>query len=478
VWPLGIPNPAFPITARRHSARIAYTRAGADHFRLAPVVDAPPEEEADFAEEDDVFPEVLDPPPPPFTEPTPAACVFPCAWCCCCCCGKAGRAIAHSAATCPCSVSIAKGRGREKSPLFLSHRRAVVVLPFSVLYFLKTLLFTFCLLFFRSSSLFFTEARENLCCGIGATARLSLACGVAPWPPLLLFFGGAGRKAGTLAKAASSKTMACAMPDATARLERLAERIVRLSGLVGDRRYRLRMYRGVVVGEELTKWLVASGEVSTMEEAEEIGTNLVRGGLLRHVADDHVFKNAFLFYRFELPASVDAGPGEQVHADEDGPRLVEDPPAQTVIDCAAMSGYLLKKGTLLWNRRFVVIDQPHQRMLIYDNETSPKPRCVVRLHTGRVDVGDLGDCKKGNYCFKITDALQGKTHVLCSENSKQQEEWIQALIDSGTQFLEEEFDVGERSIFDFKVRDINDMEIDLGETFGGQVALVVNAASF
>ena len=64
-----------------------------------------------------------------------------------------------------------------------------------------------------------------------------------------------------------------------------------------DRRHLLRVYPRCFLGREAVDWLV-DREQMTRAEAVALGRRLVAHGLVRHVLDEHDFKDAPLFYRF------------------------------------------------------------------------------------------------------------------------------------------------------------------------------------
>jgi len=82
---------------------------------------------------------------------------------------------------------------------------------------------------------------------------------------------------------------------------RLAALVARMRGPDGlaivDRRHLLRVYPRCFLGREAVDWLV-DREQMTRAEAVALGQRLVAHGLVRHVLDEHDFKDAPLFYRF------------------------------------------------------------------------------------------------------------------------------------------------------------------------------------
>ena len=86
----------------------------------------------------------------------------------------------------------------------------------------------------------------------------------------------------------------------------LWERMRSSGGLdVRDRIHRLRSYGECFVGREAVDWLVRHQRVGR-EEAVRLGQRLAALGLIRHVLDEHDFKDAELFYRLQPTDARDA----------------------------------------------------------------------------------------------------------------------------------------------------------------------------
>jgi hypothetical protein len=61
----------------------------------------------------------------------------------------------------------------------------------------------------------------------------------------------------------------------------------------------LRLYPKCFVGEECVDWIIAHTDIEVRQKAVELGNIMHRYKLLHHVTFDHVFKDEFLFYRFQ-----------------------------------------------------------------------------------------------------------------------------------------------------------------------------------
>jgi EAL domain-containing protein (putative c-di-GMP-specific phosphodiesterase class I) len=129
---------------------------------------------------------------------------------------------------------------------------------------------------------------------------------------------------------AASMPSGLAVPVRNASVDALAnqlwERMRSTGGLdVRDRIHRLRTYNRCFVGREAVDWLVRHQRTSRAE-AVRLGQRLAALGLIRHVLDEHDFKDADLFYR--LHAAEASGAQGDAHATDlrqsirgsDGPR--------------------------------------------------------------------------------------------------------------------------------------------------------------
>jgi len=64
------------------------------------------------------------------------------------------------------------------------------------------------------------------------------------------------------------------------------------------RKYRMKQYPNVFVGNEAVDFLVARGHAVNRAHAVAIGEEIRLKGSFSHVFDDHAFKDEFLFYHF------------------------------------------------------------------------------------------------------------------------------------------------------------------------------------
>jgi hypothetical protein len=67
---------------------------------------------------------------------------------------------------------------------------------------------------------------------------------------------------------------------------------------VVDRTYNLTTYKKCFIGTEAVDWLITSGAVASVEDAIALGNLIFKARLIRQVANEHAFENAYLFYRW------------------------------------------------------------------------------------------------------------------------------------------------------------------------------------
>ncbi|EDQ86445.1 uncharacterized protein MONBRDRAFT_33845 [Monosiga brevicollis MX1] len=100
--------------------------------------------------------------------------------------------------------------------------------------------------------------------------------------------------------------------------------------MIKDRDYGARTFRRCFIGRELVPWLIVQELCRDKEDALALGSLLLQQGFIRHVTDDHDFKEDYLFYRFcvddlqapDALAGDEAGLRE-VHMNIEGVRIDE-----------------------------------------------------------------------------------------------------------------------------------------------------------
>uniref|UniRef100_A0A7S3LJY5 DEP domain-containing protein n=1 Tax=Aplanochytrium stocchinoi TaxID=215587 RepID=A0A7S3LJY5_9STRA len=67
-----------------------------------------------------------------------------------------------------------------------------------------------------------------------------------------------------------------------------------------DRKYHLQTFKNCFIGSEAVTEMVDSGLVPSRDEAVQLGKEMLKEGLLKHVTDDNDFEDERLFYRFTM----------------------------------------------------------------------------------------------------------------------------------------------------------------------------------
>ena len=84
----------------------------------------------------------------------------------------------------------------------------------------------------------------------------------------------------------------------TLNLEDLVAQMRNVGGIdIRDRRHNLTVYQRCFVGAEVVDWFSNTFELSR-QDAVQLGQRLVDDRWIHHVANDHEFKDEYLFYRF------------------------------------------------------------------------------------------------------------------------------------------------------------------------------------
>ena len=139
------------------------------------------------------------------------------------------------------------------------------------------------------------------------------------------------------------------------------------------------------------------------------------------------------------------------------------------------SGWMLRKGTIFWNKRYCVVQQSEAKLYYFRNELDPSPHFVVNLADGVSIQEEPSSLKKNYYLFSVNS--KSSSLLFACENSKEQEEWMKALVEAGVD-MEQDTNEGmqEKSIFDFTCKDIDGNEIPLSK-YKDNLCLVLNVAT-
>jgi len=191
-----------------------------------------------------------------------------------------------------------------------------------------------------------------------------------------------------------------------------------------------------------------------------LGQQLMDADFIHHVHDAHTFKDDNLFYRFR----------------EDEDNSSKGPSVAKVLKegVVAIEGVLDVKSGLFWNKRYFVLRADEVKLYYFETNLSSAPSRIIDLSNSELEVAECS-CKTGSYCFTIKE--KKRSYVLCTDHSKVQLAWLQALTELGVKFLEEKIDPMGNSIFDFNANDIDGNHCPLAK-FAGNVCLVVNVASY
>lgn len=121
-----------------------------------------------------------------------------------------------------------------------------------------------------------------------------------------------------------------------------------------------------------------------------------------------------------------------------------------------------------------MIKQDEGKLYYFMSDLEPSPKYVVDLVDG-VSVREEPNAKKGAYCFTIFSS--SKEWTFACENSKEQEAWMQALVEAGMDMVEDKVsNFTEKSIHEFTSIDIDGNEVSLSK-YKDTVCLIVNVAS-
>eukprot|EP01095_Lingulamoeba_sp_RSL-Kostka_P006086 TRINITY_DN1883_c0_g4_i1.p1 TRINITY_DN1883_c0_g4~~TRINITY_DN1883_c0_g4_i1.p1 ORF type:complete len:268 (+),score=62.57 TRINITY_DN1883_c0_g4_i1:58-861(+) len=253
------------------------------------------------------------------------------------------------------------------------------------------------------------------------------------------------------------------------RLYLLCDKLRSEDGLVvKDRSYKFKTYPSCFIGSELVDYLICEGIANDRIEAVFIGQQLIDYNLIHHVLDNHPFKDDYLFFRFRDDDPIG------LKLSKPGPSV-----ASLLSDCGvSIQGYVLKKGIIKWNKRFMVLKQDESKLYYYTTDLDSSPRQVVDLDDLFLYVQEIPNLKKKHYCFRI---VTEKTNFdFAFQQSKDQISWLEALTNAGVkmkQFQEEEEILrSHQNIHQFRNITIEGQEISLSK-YKNKVVLIVNVAS-
>jgi len=311
---------------------------------------------------------------------------------------------------------------------------------------------------------------------------------------------------------------------------------IKKSNLIKKRSYKIWVYDNCFVGEEIVQWLIKSGKAKDVESALPIGQGLLDHRLAHHVADDHAFKNEYLFYRLYQ----DESPEVQKEAALFDERVSKSKLAgylklrslhmfssPTFFDCyvllnvdetkkdeskasasasasaSAPSVPKLKKqvsliGSVLQSLNLTTTASGETRLsqqeetedvkkfpgvlYIYKLRSAPTPAFKLQVQDCICNMTECVECLTGSYCFTITtnqiDSSKNSEFTLCAKNSKQMEAWMFSMQASGVTFKKvDEGIVKASSLFELNANDLITNEVIPLSKFKGKVCLVTNVAS-
>merc|ERR1712154_483876 len=84
------------------------------------------------------------------------------------------------------------------------------------------------------------------------------------------------------------------------------------NGFIKDRRYRLKTYRQCFIGRVMMAKIMLLRLAENEEDALKFGNDLMRGRIIRHVSNEHNFKNGHFFYEFVPGYDADLVLGKKV----------------------------------------------------------------------------------------------------------------------------------------------------------------------
>lgn len=249
------------------------------------------------------------------------------------------------------------------------------------------------------------------------------------------------------------------------KLEAVAQEMRGANGvIIKDRQIWFTRHAKCFVGSAAVDWMVEKGHAASREDAVSVGNQMIESDIIHHVSDEKSFQDDNVWYRYREDES-----------NYDGMSYMGQKK-----NCSKAGLLSYKKGGLGsgWADRFVVItegDQP--RWLHYESEHASKPSKIIDLKQVGLDVAECEDCKKDFHCFTISGRAAGIHDTYCTSQSKDQQSWLDALVNAGVNLQLPDLHNTANSLFEFNAVRHDGTLVEFGQ-YAGKVVLVVNVASY
>ena len=140
-------------------------------------------------------------------------------------------------------------------------------------------------------------------------------------------------------------------------------------------------------------------------------------------------------------------------------------------DCGVTKvGWVLRSGTLLWKKRYLVVKQDESKLYYFASDLDPSPKLEIELGSGVSVIQE--SCKK-KPCFTV--ASPDSRITFACQTEEERDSWIEALKEAGSDG-EEEAAEEDKTLWDYSATDIDGNTVDLS-SYKGKVCLIVNVAS-
>jgi len=229
---------------------------------------------------------------------------------------------------------------------------------------------------------------------------------------------------------------------------------------IKTRRYFIWTFPRCFVGKEAVDVMLTKDLVKTRQEAVIQGQRLLDHRVIHHVADDHLFEDSELFYRYMV----------------DETELKDGPAATALIaECNGVTAFgpVSQKGRLWgWNQRYLVLKANEFRVYVFNAEQDPAPNSVILLDD-QSRVQEVAEAKAGQFGLLLSTAQL--TTTFSFDSQKEKDVWLRAFGDAGVMVGKFVPLQNVNSLFDISAHDIDGKEMSLA-AFRGQVTLIVNVA--